>query len=250
MPTTTSLNVQDLRLDLKNFRTIPQLSEGAAIGALVSINPDWFWALTESLLNDGYHLTENILVLAGGKSGTDMEVKEGNRRIAALKLIFGYARRTLVNMPTHVEAMISGLSDEWKNTNRLVPCALYQQNEAAAVDRIVQLTHGKGEKAGRDRWGAVPRARHNRDRNRQSEPGLDLLESYLRHGQNITSYQKQRWAKSTASAYLTKPLHVWPLGSASRRPVILQITIRRSNAELHLRKCFTTSEARWWVSER
>lgn len=148
----------------------------------------------ESLLTDGYHPTENILVLAGGKSGTDMEVKEGNRRIAALKLIHGYATRPPITLPTHIETMIAGLSDGWKNANRVVPCALYQQGEAEVVDRIVQLTHGKGEKAGRDKWGALPRARHNRDRNRASEPGLDLLEKYLRHGQNITPSQKQRWA--------------------------------------------------------
>jgi len=194
MPTTTTLDVQNLKLDLSNFRTVQQPNEGKAILALVSINPDWFWALTESLLTDGYHLTENILVLAGGKSGTDMEVKEGNRRIAALKLIHGYARRTLVPMPANIEKMITNVSDEWKNANKLVPCAVYQQSEAAAVDRIVQLTHGKGEKAGRDPWGAVPRARHNRDRNGDSEPGLDLLEKYLKYGQNVTSYQKQRWA--------------------------------------------------------
>jgi hypothetical protein len=90
--------------------------------------------------------------------------------------------------------MISNLSNEWKNANRLVPCALYQKGEADIVDRIVQLTHGKGEKAGRDPWGALPRARHNRDRNGGSEPGLDLLEKYLKQGQDITPAQKQRWA--------------------------------------------------------
>jgi hypothetical protein len=194
MAATTTLSVKELKLDLRNFRTVPQPNEANAIAALVSINPDWFWALMESLLTDGYHPTENILVLAGGKSGIDMEVKEGNRRIAALKLIYGYASRPPITLPTHIETMIAGLSDEWKNANRLVPCALYQQSEAEVVDRIVQLTHGKGEKAGRDKWGALPRARHNRDRNGASEPGLDLLEKYLRHGQNITPSQKQRWA--------------------------------------------------------
>lgn len=194
MPTTAPLSVKELKLDLKNFRTVPQPNEANAIAALVSINPDWFWALMESLLSDGYHPTENILVLAGGKSGTDMEVKEGNRRIAALKLIYGYASRPPITLPTHIEAQITNLNDEWKNTNRFVPCAVYQQGEAEVVDRIVQLTHGKGEKAGRDKWGALPRARHNRDRNGASEPGLDLLEKYLKHGQNITPAQKQRWA--------------------------------------------------------
>lgn len=194
MPTTTPLSVKELKLDLRNFRTVPQPNEANAIAALVSINPDWFWALMESLLSDGYHPTENILVLAGGKSGTDMEVKEGNRRIAALKLIYGYASQPPITLPTHIEAQITSLKDEWKNTNRFVPCAVYQQSEAEVVDRIVQLTHGKGEKAGRDKWGALPRARHNRDRNGASEPGLDLLEKYLKHGQNITPSQKQRWA--------------------------------------------------------
>src|SRR5215831_17639835 len=102
MPTTTSLSVKDLKLDLKNFRTVPQPTEASATSALVSISPDWFWALTESLINDGYHPTENILVLAGGKSGTDMEVKEGNRRIAALKLIHGYASRSSLTVPAHI----------------------------------------------------------------------------------------------------------------------------------------------------
>ncbi|MGA9390532.1 MAG: hypothetical protein WBV69_08815 [Candidatus Sulfotelmatobacter sp.] len=194
MPATTSLSVKDLKLDLKNFRTVAQPNEANAIAALVSINPDWFWALMESLLTDGYHPTENILVLTGGKSGTDMEVKEGNRRIAALKLIHGYASRPSIAIPTHIEAMITAVTDKWKNANRLVPCAVYQQSEAEVVDRIVQLTHGKGEKAGRDPWSAVPRARHNRDRNGASEAGLDLLEKYLKQGQNITPAQKQRWA--------------------------------------------------------
>lgn len=194
MPTTTSLPVQQLKLDLSNFRTVPQPNEASAISALISINPDWFWALTESLLSDGYHPTENILVLQGGKSGTDLLVKEGNRRVGALKLIHGYARRTSLVVPSHIEEMIAKLTDSWKNANSLVPCAVYQPGEAKAADRAVTLIHGKGEKAGRDPWGAVPRARHNRDRSGASEVGLDLLEKYLKHGQNITPAQVQRWS--------------------------------------------------------
>ena len=52
---------------------------------MVSMSPDSFWALTESLLADGYHPTENIIVTK--KSSKDLTVKEGNRRIAALKII-------------------------------------------------------------------------------------------------------------------------------------------------------------------
>jgi len=61
------------------------------------------------------------------------------------------------------------------------------------VDKIVTLTHGKAEQAGRDKWNAVARARHNRQKNHASEPALDLLERYLEHGKNLTPQEAERW---------------------------------------------------------
>ena len=81
MPTIKRIEVKNLKLDLKNFRTVVQTSEHKAIHAIVAINPDWFWALVDSLLDDGYHPTENILVLKHGRDSTDLTVKEGNRRV-------------------------------------------------------------------------------------------------------------------------------------------------------------------------
>lgn len=74
-----------------------------------------------------------------------------------------------------------------------MPCAIYDSGEAELVDKIVTLTHGKGEKAGRDKWNAIARARHNRDRNGVSEPALDLLEKYLQVGKNVNAQQRERW---------------------------------------------------------
>src|SRR5690606_1419862 len=74
-----------------------------------------------------------------------------------------------------------------------VPCAVYSPAEAEVVDRIVALTHGKGQKAGRTAWSSVARARHNRDTARASEPGLDILEAYLKSGPNLSSEEKARW---------------------------------------------------------
>ncbi len=58
---------------------------------------------------------------------------------------------------------------------------------------MVSLAHAKGEKAARDPWNSVARARHNRDMKKVSEPGLDLLEKYLKQGQNLNGQQKDRW---------------------------------------------------------
>jgi hypothetical protein len=194
MPQTKLLPVEDLSLDLKNFRTVPQTGEVHAIHSMISMNPDWFWALTDSLLTDGYHPTENIIVLKSDGKGSAFTVKEGNRRIAALKLILGYVKKNALGIPSSLEQKIADLSPEWKLSNEKVPCAVYGAGEADIVDRIVTLTHGKGEKAGRDRWNAVARSRHNRDKNGQSEPALDLLEKYLKNGRNSTGMQTERWA--------------------------------------------------------
>jgi hypothetical protein len=191
MPTTNLLPIKQLKLDLKNFRTVKQKNEVSAVHAMISINPDWFWALMESLLEDGYHPTENIIVL---NDGSKLVVKEGNRRIAALKLIYGYIKIDKSLLPTHVVEKIASITKSWKSANSEVPCAIYELSEADLVDKIVTRTHGKGEKAGRDPWASVARARHNRDMNGVNEPGLDLLEKYLKDGKNVNGQQRERWS--------------------------------------------------------
>jgi hypothetical protein len=195
MPVTALTPVKQLKLDLSNYRTLQQPDERSAVEAIIATNPDWFWALTQSLLDDGYLPTENILVL---KEGTGpraaLSVKEGNRRISALKLIHGLISTDGLSVPANILASIESLPKGWKKANLDVPTAIYGPDESDLVNRIRSLTHGKGEKAGRDKWTAVARARHNRAENGTSEPALDLLEKYLQKGKNRTDQQAQRWA--------------------------------------------------------
>jgi len=194
MPEMNPVEVKDLALDLNNFRTVPQTSELSAIMAMISTSPDRFWALTESLLKDGYLATENIIVLRGVSGATGLVVKEGNRRIAALKFILGHLKVADADVPAGIAALVTELAAARKGDTQTVPCTIYDGADAATVDRIVTLAHGKGEKAGRDQWNAVARARHNRDASRVSEPPLDLLEKYLKDGKNSTPDEKARWA--------------------------------------------------------
>jgi len=188
MPKNTHEAVASLKLDLKNFRTVPQVDEEHAINALIGIEPEWFWALMESLLDDGYSPTENIIVL----KDRALIVKEGNRRVAALKLIHGIYKN--IDIPEHLQHRIASQSSQWKKQNRTVPCAIYEKTEEQHVDRLVSRTHAKGEKAGRADWTAVARARYARDQSKRLEPGLDLLEKYLAHGKNLSTQQAERWA--------------------------------------------------------
>lgn len=190
MPTSQQIDVKKLSLDLQNFRTTKQKKEADAIKAMISIKPDRFQAIMESLLDDGYLLTESIQVL---KDGTDLVVKEGNRRVAALKLILGHYKVDDFVIPESLKERVRKVTKEWKKTNSTVPCTVYGKSEIDLVNKIVSLTHGKAEKAGRDPWNSMARARHNRDIKGGHEPGLDILEKYLKHGENLSGQQKERW---------------------------------------------------------
>lgn len=192
MQRTQLLPVNNLAIDLQNFRTVAQKNEVEAIKAMISISPDYFWGLMESLLDDGYLPTENIIVLEDPTNG--YQVKEGNRRIASLKIMLGLIALTDLELPEKIVERIKQLPADWINSNTQVPCTIYQLSEASVVDRIVTLIHGKSDKASRHTWGSVARARHNKIENGASEPGLDLLEKYLEHGTNLTHEQKLRWA--------------------------------------------------------
>ncbi|WP_417377696.1 hypothetical protein [Gimesia sp.] len=190
MPENKSIEVKKLKLDLNNFRTVTQKNEASAINSMIALKPNKFWALMESLLDDGFHPTENIIVL---KSGRSLIVKEGNRRIASLKLILGYVEDSDNLLPDSINESINELAREWKSINKRVPCVIYDSSEENEVDKIITLAHGKGEKAGRDIWNGVARARHNRDKNGGSEPALDLLEKYLEIGKTLSRDQAERW---------------------------------------------------------
>ena len=192
MPVTKQMLVKDLALDLANFRTVHQKSEQEALQAMIAVSPEYFWALMDSLLTDGYLPTENIIVLEQNSGA--LLVKEGNRRVAALKIIHGFLNVSSLDFPATILARIATLSNDWKQANLEVPCAIYPLKDAILVDKIVTLTHGKGEKAGRDQWNTVARARHNRDMNSGSEPALDLLEKYFQSGNNHTPQQVDRWS--------------------------------------------------------
>lgn len=71
MPTTSQIEVSKLKLDLKNFRTVPQKKESDAIKAMISIKPDRFFAVMDSA-DHGLSMTKS-----GGKDKTLVEVLRG-----------------------------------------------------------------------------------------------------------------------------------------------------------------------------
>lgn len=192
MPKPAEVAVNTLTLDLNNYRTRPQKTEKAAIKAMITLKSERFWAILDSIIDLGYLNTENIIVQKNTKN--QLIVKEGNRRIAALKIALGYYKAEEFDVPKQYITKISTLSRDWKNQNSKVVALIFNSSETEAVDNIVSLTHGKGDKASRDGWTSVAKARHNRDANNGEEPALDVLEKYLETARDITLLTKELWA--------------------------------------------------------
>ena len=227
MPQAKYIDIKDLYLDLTNPRTVPQESEKKAIETMISIKPDRFNAVMESILDDGYLTTESVIVLNNGR----YIVKEGNRRIAILKLIHGIYDKKNYAIPSNLQDRINSLTPEWLASNRNIPCGVYGVEEADLVDKIVNLTHAKGEKASRDPWTSVAKARHNRDIKDGSELGLDLLE---KEGPKY-QYGKGCLSDGVVGAWLSL---VCGLDEAIDRKKILShlLSVHKYNLKRNLRK--------------
>lgn len=219
MSKNSQIDVKNLKLDLKNYRTVPQTNEKDAIKAMIAISSDRFFAVLDSIIEDGYTPTENIVVL---KENNENVVKEGNRRIACLKLIQGQYPATDFNLPAAQLDKIANLDKAWKKDNESVPCIVFEKSEEDKCDKLISLTHGKGEKASREKWSSVATARHNRDAKGVAEPALNLLENYLSNGNNLTNQQKERWAGDYPLTVLAEAIRLLSsrLGYASHMDMV------------------------------
>lgn len=186
----THRNISEISIDKKNPRTIEQDNEKAAVHAMISLKPEYFWGLTDSLIQDNYIPTESLVLHKVGKREV---LREGNRRAGALKLIHGLIPLSGLPVPEAIENQITAIPDEWKEDNKIIPCLLFEESEAEMVEKIVSRIHGRGEKARRLDWNSIARARHNRKKG-NPEPGLELLEQFLEKGRNITKEQREEWA--------------------------------------------------------
>jgi Ca2+-binding EF-hand superfamily protein len=183
------ISIEDLNLDLSNYRAIPQTTEKDAVDTILSISPDNFWALFESIIEKGYSGTENIIVLDNEKNKI---VMEGNRRIAVLKLIYGLVPD--FPLEKFYVDQIASLSKEWKTKNSKIPCAVYSAKEIGTVRNLISLIHAKGEKARREEWKSIAKARFGRDIKNQKEYGLDLFDKYLATASDISDSLKKKWS--------------------------------------------------------
>lgn len=207
MPDLRSIAIESLSLDPRNYRTVKQASEEKELHALITIDPDYFWGIADSLLVNNYVATENVLVGEPPAGSSIYIVREGNRRVGALKLAHGLLDRGDIEIPEKIEEKLATVTPEWKARNATVPCLAYSPSESKELSRVVSLIHGPRQYASRLPWNPVAKARQNRDELENSEPVLDFLEAYLRRGKNLNSIEKERWTGDYPLTILEEALY-------------------------------------------
>ena len=147
-PSITSIKVADLGFDPHNPRFSPEIAGGPE-GELVErfIRDERLLEILNSIADQGYFAGEPLLVVQ--VRGTErFHVIEGNRRLAALKLLNG-----LVNVPEG-RSSIEAAVEQARNKPLEVPCLVFSNEDA--ILRYLGFRHITGIKS----WSSLQKARY------------------------------------------------------------------------------------------
>lgn len=169
-----SIRITDLQLDTGNYRTGKQDDQREAIRALIEEQKNKLVRLAQDILEYGLSPLETILVTPVPDDKSRFTVIEGNRRVAAMKLVTQpdlAADTTWHNAFKRLHKQLPGqLPAE-------VRCIVASSKEDAFI--WIQRRHDTGLKgAGLEAWSTIAQYRAGAARGR-SAPEFDVLEFTL-----------------------------------------------------------------------
>ncbi len=171
------IRVTDLQLDTANYRTGKQDDQREAIHALIDEQKIKLVHLAQDIIENGLSPLEKVLVAPVLGEKNRYVVIEGNRRVAALKLVTQpdlAADTTWHNAFKRLHRMLPG------QVRSTIRCAVATSKEEAFI--WIQRRHDTGLKgAGLESWSTIAQYRANAARGR-SAPEFDILEFMLAHG--------------------------------------------------------------------
>lgn len=199
------LRLHDLLLDLENPRISRATSQREALQKIIEDQDVKLVVLAESIVSDGLNPMDRWLVL---KSTDPNErgrfvVLEGNRRLAAIRLLNNRAQMDDLEVRTFIKSKLIQLSESFDlDTVEPVPC--YEVHDREAATPWINQRH-TGENRGRGivDWGGVATARF-----RGRDPALQALDLVLNHG-DLTEEEKaaveDRFPITTLDRLLSTP---------------------------------------------
>jgi len=179
------LRIDQLLLDTENPRIGEASSQHDALQKVLDDQEEKLFELAQSIATEGMSPLDRLLVLREKDDSNRFIALEGNRRVAALKVLANPAVLTGLNVKRSLQKRLEELAKDFdKTTVEPVDCSQAETREAGAS--WVHLRH-TGENEGR---GVVGWSGHAAARFRGTDPALQALEFVKTHG-NLTDAQHQ-----------------------------------------------------------
>ncbi len=181
--------IQNLLIDLQNPRYDPRTNQREALMTLAREQGNKLAALAEDIINEsGLNPAELPMVMPSG-DGTSFIVMEGNRRIAALKLLLSPSLASGLNLTDSLLRKFKSLHDRAKESlSSEILCVIFESREEAR--HWIDLRHtGENGGVGIVSWDGVQAQRF-----RGASPSLQAVE-YARHSNLLDDDTKKKLPK-------------------------------------------------------
>jgi hypothetical protein len=179
------LRVEQLLLDTENPRIGDATSQHDALQKVLDDQGEKLFELAQSIASEGMSPIDRLLVLREKKNAGRFIALEGNRRVAALRILANPAVLTGLNVKRSLQKRLEELASEFDRTT-VEPIDCFESETRAAAASWLHLRH-TGENEGR---GVVGWSGHAAARFRGTDPALQALEFVKTHG-NLTDAQQQ-----------------------------------------------------------
>jgi hypothetical protein len=182
---TIRLRIQQLLLDTQNPRIGTASSQHEALQKVLDDQGEKLFELASSIAVDGMSPIDRLLVLRENKNSHRYVALEGNRRVAALKILDNPAVLTGLNVRSSLQKRLEELAENFDKAKiEPVDCSEAETRQAAAS--WLHLRHtGENEGRGVVGWSGQASARF-----RGTEPALQAFDFVKTHG-NLTEHQKR-----------------------------------------------------------
>jgi hypothetical protein len=174
---TLQCDIEELLLDLENPRISLATSQREALQKIIEDQDVKLVVLAESIVTDNLNPMDRWLVIKASAERGKYIVLEGNRRLAAIKLLRNPNVMNDLEVRATIKRKLEELSEQF-DLNKIEPIDCVDIGERAAAATWLNQRHtGFNKGRGIVDWGGVATARF-----RGRDPALQALDLVLNHG--------------------------------------------------------------------
>ncbi|MDO8288963.1 MAG: hypothetical protein Q7T44_07070 [Parvibaculum sp.] len=171
------LNIDDLLLDTENPRIGSASNQRDALQKVLDDQGDKLHVLAESIVQEGMNPLKRLLVMREKKQSKRYISLEGNRRVAALKILSNPAILTSLSLKTALQKRLEVAASEF-NPESIEPIACFAVDDRESANSWIMLEHtGENEGRGVVGWSGLAASRF-----RGNDPALQALDFVQKYG--------------------------------------------------------------------